>query len=141
MSYIGGDDLVFYKDSNNNTYSGGFSVNSIMMKSGISPFTTLNNPNNINEQSGGNVSDLFKNLVVPTWLVSQENKIIGGSKHMKNHDEDSDDDDDTEIISDELYDKLLNLATVSDSEIKNKKKRTRKAKQKIMKNKGTKRNK
>lgn len=150
MSYIGGDDLVFYKDSNNNTYSGGFSVNSIMMKSGISPFTTLNNPNNASEQSGGNVSDLFKNLVVPTWLVSQENKNFGGSKHSDgfkhsdskhNKNQDSDSDDDVEVISDELYDKLLNLATVSDAEIKNKKKRTRRAKQKIMKNKGTKRNK
>ena len=43
MSYIDGNDLVFYAGSDKQIYSGGFSVNSIMMKSGISPFTTLNN--------------------------------------------------------------------------------------------------
>ena len=54
----------------------------------------------------------------------------------KKLDEDSDDE---EIISDELYDKLVDLVTVSDAEIKNKKKSTRRFKNKIVKNKGTKR--
>jgi hypothetical protein len=133
MSYLDGNDLVFYGGSDNQIYSGGFSINSIMMKSGISPFTTLNNTNG---QTGGNVSDLFKNLVVPSWLVSQETKLTGGNKHTKKLDEDSDDE---EIISDELYDKLVDLVTVSDAEIKNKKKSTRRFKNKIVKNKGTKR--
>ena len=55
---------------------------------------------------------------------------------MKN-DDDSEDD---EVISDELYDKLVDLVTVSDSEIKNKKKNTRRFKNKVVKTKGTKRN-
>ena len=76
MSYIDGNDLVFYEGPDNNIYSGGFSVNSIMMKSGISPFTTLNNSQNDGIQKGGNVSDLFKDLVVPSWLVSQENNFV-----------------------------------------------------------------
>ena len=136
MSNIDGDDLVFYSDSDNQIYSGGFSVNSIMMKSGFSPFTTLNK---INTQTGGNsnVSDLFKDLVVPSWLVSQGN-IFSGGKHTKNNDEDSEDD---EIISDELYDKLVDLVSVSDSEIKNKKKHTKRFKNKVTKNNVTKRNK
>jgi hypothetical protein len=134
MSNIDGDDLVFYSGSDNQIYSGGFSVNSIMMKSGFSPFTTLNN---VNGQTGGNVADIFKDLVVPSWLVSQDNKFSGGSKHSKNIDEDSDNE---EIISDELYDKLVDLATVSDAEIKNNKKNTRRFKNKVVKNKGTKRN-
>jgi hypothetical protein len=134
MSYIDGNDLVFYGDSDKQIYSGGFSVNSIMMKSGISPFTTLNN---INGQIGGNVSDLFKDLVVPSWLVSQESKFSGGTRHIKKSDDDSSEDD--EIISDELYDKLVDLVTVSDTEIKNKKKHTRRFKNKLSKNKGTKR--
>ena len=125
MSFIDGNDLVFYSGPDKQIYSGGFSVNSIMMKSGISPFTTLNNINGENGQSGGNVSDLFKNLVVPSWLVSQENNFTGGSRDMKNLDKDSEDD---EIISDELYDKLLDLASVDDKEIKNKKKHTRRFK-------------
>jgi len=133
MSNIDGEDLVFYSGSDNQIYSGGFSVNSIMMKAGFSPFTTLNN---INGQTGGNVADIFKDLVVPTWLVSQNNNFIGGNKHMKN-DDDSEDD---EVISDELYDKLVDLVSVSDAEIKNKKKNTRRFKNKIVKTKGTKRN-
>lgn len=137
MSYIDGNDLVFYGGSDNQIYSGGFSVNSIMMKSGISPFTTLNNVNGQNAQNGGNVSDLFKNLVVPSWLVSQNNNFSGGSKHAKN----DNDSEDEEIISDELYDKLLNLASISESEIKNKKKNTRRFKNKVVKTKGTKKNK
>jgi hypothetical protein len=140
MSNIDGDDLVFYSGSDRQIYSGGFSVNSIMMKTGFSPFTTLNNINtqtgDNTQQTGGNVSDLFKDLVVPSWLLSQENKF-GGSKHTK-YDEDSEDE---EIISDELYDKLIDLVTISDAEIKNKKKHTRRFKNKIVKNKGTKRNK
>jgi hypothetical protein len=134
MSNIDGEDLVFYSGSDNQIYSGGFSVNSIMMKAGFSPFTTLNN---INGQTGGNVADIFKDLVVPTWLVSQNNNFIGGNKHMKN-DDDSEDD---EVISDELHDKLLELVTVSDSEIKNRKKNTKRFKNKVTKNKVTKRNK
>ena len=136
MSNIDGEDLVFYNSSDNQIYSGGFSVNSIMMKSGISPFTTLNS---INGQIGGNVGDVFKDLVIPSWLVSQNNNFIGGSKHTKNQNND-DDSDDEEIISDELYDKLVDLVTVSDSEIKSKKKNTRRIKNKVVKNKGTKRN-
>jgi len=131
---LDGGDLVFYSDTDKQIYSGGFSVNSIMMKSGISPFTTLNGPN---IQTGGNVGDIFKNMVIPSWLVSQEYKSTGGSKHNKDSDEDSEDD----IISDDLHDKLIDLVTVSNAEIKNKKKNTRRFKKKVVKNKGTKRNK
>jgi hypothetical protein len=131
---LDGNDLVFYSDSNNEIYSGGFSINSIMMKGGISPFTTLNK---MNEQTGGNVSDLFKDLVVPTWLISQGNIFSGGTK-QNNKDFDSEDD---EIISDDLHDKLIDLVTVSNADIKSKKKQTRRFKNKVVKNKGTKRNK
>ena len=132
MSNIDGDDLVFYSDIDNQIYSGGFNVNSIMMKAGISPFKTLNK---INTQTGGNVADVFKDLVIPSWLMSQDNIFRGGK--TKN-DDDSEDD---EVISDELYDKLLELVTVSDSEIKNRKKHTKRFKNKVSKNKVTKRNK
>jgi hypothetical protein len=132
---LDGGDLVFYSDSNNDIYSGGFSINSIMMKGGISPFTTLNK---MNGQTGGNVSDLFKDLVVPTWLVSQEYKSTGGTKQ---NNKDSDEDSEDEIISDDLHDKLIDLVTVSDADIKSKKKQTRRFKNKAVKNKGTKRNK
>jgi hypothetical protein len=132
MSNIDGDDLVFYSDIDNQIYSGGFNVNSIMMKAGISPFKTLNK---INTQTGGNVADVFKDLVIPSWLMSQDNIFRGGK--TKNNDDSEDD----EVISDELHDKLLELVTVSDSEIKNRKKHTKRFKNKVSKNKVTKRNK
>ena len=61
MSYIDGNDLVFYGDSDKQIYSGGFSVNSIMMKSGISPFTTLIS------------TSFFKGEIPIAWRVTEPN--------------------------------------------------------------------
>jgi len=139
MSYIGGDDLVFYSDKDKNIYSGGFSVNSIMMKGGFSPFSTLNNETSGTIQTGGNVSDLFKDLVVPSWLLTQSNKLVGGAKNNKADGNEEDNDSENEgVISDDLHDKLLELATISDNDIKNNKKKTRRFKNNKNKNKGTK---
>ena len=113
---IDGDDLVFYTDEEKNIYSGGFNVNSIIMKAGLSPFSTLNK---INNQTGGNVSDLFEGLVVPNWLLSQENKFNGGF-NAKNKNSDSDDDDD-DVITDDIHNNLLKLVTFNDNKNKHKK--------------------
>ena len=70
-------DLIFNNENNNGITGGGFSVKSIMMKSGLSPIMTLNNGD---IQIGGmkNVSDIFNHLVVPNWAFS--NSLIGGDK-------------------------------------------------------------
>ena len=98
---IGGNEMVFSINSGG-ACSGGFNVNSIMMKAGMSPITTLQS------QSGGdNVSDLFGgNLVIPSWLLSYStmNGMEGGKKD-KHKDEDSED----ECIDDKLYESLLDL--------------------------------
>jgi hypothetical protein len=72
-----------------------------MMKSGMSPITTLQS------QSGGdNVSDLFGgNLVIPSWLLSYTTMNGGGGNKGKHKDDDSDD----ECIDDKLYETLLDL--------------------------------
>ena len=133
IDYIGPNELVFNLDKNSNIYSGGFNVNSIMMKSGISPITTLNT-----SQDGGGtnkVSDLFKNLVVPSYALSYSNKTGGEYKDDTDSDSDSDSD-----IDDDLHDKLLNLVRESDSKLtegKKKKKFTKKQKN-TSKNSGTK---
>jgi hypothetical protein len=97
---IGGNEMVFSINSDG-ACSGGFNVNSIMMKAGISPITTLQS------QSGGdNVSDLFGgNLVIPSWLLSYSTMNGGGGKKDKYKDDDSDD----ECIDDKLYETLLDL--------------------------------
>ena len=97
MSYIGADELVFYNDKEKGIHSGGFSVNSIMMK-------------------GGSSSNVFDNLVVPNWAWSlptnnqTEEKTIGG--RAKYHDEIMNNEDEKDdIVDDDLYNTLLELAT------------------------------
>jgi hypothetical protein len=110
LDYIGADELVFNNDKENGIHSGGFSVKSIMMKAGMSPIMTINSPNEMTGGSSDKVSDLFNNLVVPNWMLSYNNRIIGG-KYKDHHedDEDTDDEDEDDVIDDDLYDKLLDL--------------------------------
>jgi len=120
IDYIGAGELVFNTDKEAGIYSGGFSINSIMMKSGLSPILTVNTP----LQSGGatQVSDLFKDLVIPNWALSYG--MSGGEYNDESSESDSDMDSD---IGDELHDKLLGL--VKEHDIQNggnKKKKTRK---------------
>jgi len=122
MSYIGASDLVY--NNKDGIYSGGFNVQSIMMKGGISPIMTINNNNN-GQTGGSKVSDMFGGLVVPAF-VYHNNYQSGGSKN-KNHKIYQSDSDEDDVINDELHDKLLNLMNDYDDKIKqNKKKSTRK---------------
>ena len=104
IAYIGAGELVFNNDIEGGVHSGGFSVNSIMLKNGMSPIMTINR-----DQTGGKlekVSDLFNDLVVPNWALSYNNRIGGGKyKEVEKDDDDSDDD----VIDDDLHDKLLQL--------------------------------
>jgi len=139
LDYIGADELVFNNDIDNGIHSGGFSVNSIMMKAGMSPIMTLNN--NDSMIGGGNkVSDLFNDLVVPNWAITYNNRIIGGKYKEVEHNDDSESDD--EVISDDLHDKLLDLVREHNVKSKeNKKKITRKNKKILSKKRGTKKKK
>ena len=117
-SYIGPDELIYNNDGG--IHSGGFSVNSIMLKNGLSPITTLNN--NINKdfiQNGGEkVSDLFNNLVIPNWSLSYNYKngpIYQGGANI-NHKRDENDED--AVVEEDLHEKLLNLVKVDKTEIK-----------------------
>ena len=120
MSYIGPNELVFNNDIENGIHAGGFNVNSIMMKTGFSPIMTLNNGLQT-AGSSNKVSDLFDNLVVPSWTLSYHNNFYGG-EHNKHtiHNHDSEDDD---VIDDDLHDKLLDLVKEHEIKIEQKKKR------------------
>lgn len=124
IDYIGAGELVFNNDIEGGIHSGGFSVNSIMLKNGVSPIMTINR-----DQTGGKfekVSDLFNDLVVPNWALSYNNRIIGGKyKEVEHNDSDSEDD----VVDDDLHDKLLELVKEHNIQAKtNKKKTTRKNK-------------
>ena len=138
LDYIGADELVFNNDIDKGIHSGGFSVKSIMMKSKMSPIMTLNTPDSM--IGGGNkVSDLFNDLVVPNWVLSYNNRIVGGKYNEVEHD-DSDSED--EIIEDDLHEKLLELVKEHNTMAKqSKKKITRRIKKSITKKGGTKRRK
>jgi hypothetical protein len=117
LDYIGANELVFNNSVADGISSGGFSVNSIMMKAGMSPIMT------VNTQTGGEkVSDLFNSLVVPNWLLSYDNRMGGGVYKEYDGGGDSDNDD----VSDDLHDKLLDLVREHESILtQNKKKKTR----------------
>ncbi len=125
IDYIGADELVFNTNNELGVYSGGFSVDSVMLKAGLSPIMTINN----SIQTGGadKVSDLFENLVIPNWALSYNNKIVGGNISRDNI-EDSDDSDDD--IDDDLHDKLIGLVKEHESKLQaeggKKKRKTRK---------------
>ena len=109
MGQIGANELVFNTDSEEGIYSGGFNVNSIMMKAGFSPIMTLNT----RVGGGGDsnkVSDLFDSLVIPNWALSYGNKI--GGEYKDDSDEESDE------IDDELHDKLLGLVKEHENTLK-----------------------
>jgi hypothetical protein len=132
LDYIGADELVFNNDIEGGIHSGGFSVKSIMMKAGMSPIMTINNP----QLGGGDkVSDLFENLVIPNWTLSYNNRIVGGKykevepkvaslDHNANHMEDD------EVVDDDLHEKLLDLVKEHNKTQKTKKKITRRMRNK-----------
>jgi hypothetical protein len=127
MSYIGANDLVFNNNKVDGIFGGGFSVNSIMMKNGISPIMTLNSNNMQNGGSTGNVSDIFSGLAIPAYAYHNNYGQNGGSKYNNSKGNESDSEDD--VIDDDLHDKLLGLVKEHESRLtqnERKKKRTRK---------------
>lgn len=114
MSNLGPEEFIYTNNPQEGIHSGGFSVKSMMMKEGMSPIMTLNTsePN----QTGGSpqVSDLFDNLVVPSWVLSYNQS--GGEIKKQHMDNDSDSEDD--VIDDDLHDKLLDLVRHHDTQNK-----------------------
>jgi len=140
LDYIGADELVFNNDIDKGIHSGGFSVNSIMMKSNMSPIMTLNSPNSIGGGGSNKVSDLFNDLVVPNWALSYNNRSIGGKYKEVIHDDSESEDD---VIHDDLHEKLLDLVKQHNNSTMSKptkKKMTKRVKKLISKKTGTKKN-
>ena len=121
MSFIGSDELVFNK--NDEFYGGGFSVDSIMMRHGISPIVTLNGQKG--GTSNGNVSSIFEGLAVPSYAYY--NNFQSGGKPNNYNKYDSDSDEEENIVGEDLHDKLLGLVTEHDNNTKNNRKGTKRA--------------
>jgi hypothetical protein len=133
MSYIEAKDLVY--TNKDGIYSGGFNVQSIMMRRGISPIMTINNNDDQKGGSTGKVSDIFSGLVVPAYAYYHNGGSKSKSSSYKSHNSDNDESDsEDEVIDDDLHDKLLGLVREHDNKLKQderKKKRTRKNKGKL----------
>uniref|UniRef100_A0A6C0E612 Uncharacterized protein n=1 Tax=viral metagenome TaxID=1070528 RepID=A0A6C0E612_9ZZZZ len=112
MSYFTGEDLVFYKE-NDQIMSGGYSIDSILLKQGIAPITTFNTP--ITGGRKEQVSNLFENLAVPAGLLYIHHKP---SFNEHNYDEVCNHD----VLSDDIHDQLFALVELQ----KPKKQKTRK---------------
>lgn len=126
MDLIDSSDLVFNNDKDNGIMSGGFSVNSILMKNRSSPIVTLNS-NNV--QAGGkNVSDIFNNLVVPNWALYHQKLFSKNSilTHDKNEDNSGSDSDD--VLDDDIHETLLEIITQQENHKKYRKKHTKRDK-------------
>jgi hypothetical protein len=125
MTEVTDDDDFVMIERGGEILSGGFKVDSILLKHKRSPMHTLNK----GSMSGGgtNVSDLFKDLAVPAGIFYQPNKTGGGYK------EESGKTIEENEIDDDLYEKLVKLASVEDTQQKGgRQKKTRGTKKDII---------
>lgn len=126
LNYVGSNELVYTNEKNNQIHAGGFSVNSILMKAGVSPIMTIHNPAMVG--GGTKVSDLFNHLVVPNWALSYNNRLGGGKYRDRDldSDSDSDSDSDNDVVKDDLHDQLLSLVNEHNKLLETRRKHTKK---------------
>lgn len=103
------NELVWYKQDGQ-TYSAGYSIDSMLAKSRMRPFTTLNQPIQEGGTGGtvasGQFSDLFRYMGVPVGLST----IVGDE--ILNTDTTA---EKGGVVSDSLFDRLLSLASPSEN--------------------------
>ena len=112
MSHFSGEDLIFYKDTTNGQImSGGYLIDSIMLKNGVSPMTTYHYKGGFKDKEDDNVSSIFDNLAVPAGLFyMNERTPISDSCDYQS----------SEPLSDDLHESLLALVEISTKKIKSK---------------------
>lgn len=119
MNYFSGEDLIFYKDNNTGKImSGGYSIDSILLKEGLSPMITLNTDYEQDSlkdslKGGNKVSNIFENLAIPAGLFYHEQK--GGKDAQEpiyfNN---------TNCIAEDIHDKLFKLIEINNATKKSK---------------------
>ena len=108
------DDFLFYK-AGDVIMSGGYSIDSLLLKEGISPMQTFNSLENGSNQMGGNkASNIFENLAVPAGLLFINKKNIGSYSSLSDYKE-------TKMLPDNIFDEFMSMI-----EIDKRKKKTRK---------------
>lgn len=142
MNYFDSDEFVFTNDKEGGINTGGITVNSLMMRKGLSPIKTLNTNSTNNGMSGGGdkVSNLFDNIVVPNWVYTIGKMNGGGSNSYEDNKRELDSDDDS-VIGDDLHDTLVGLVEQHETKSKENKSKIKVTKKRINKNGGTRKHK
>jgi hypothetical protein len=124
------DDFVLYKEGDN-IMSGGYSINSIFLKNGVSPMQTVNfrkkglETNSLDKDSkkdkdSSSISSLFEDLVIPAGLYFNNTKLFPENKipfeEYKEH----------TMLPDDIFDKLFKMVEYEPLNKQNKYKKTRK---------------
>jgi len=107
MDIIKDNELIYVNDKKRGINSCGYNVNCLLFNSGISPILTMNNASENNNKSSSTISSLFENLVVPNWALHYE-------PNNSKIDSKIEDNSTFEIVDDNLYDKLMDLAIYKD---------------------------
>ena len=115
---------MIYNTVGGNTTAGGYSIESVLLKQGIPALYNANTGGGKEEK----VSDRFKHLAVPAGLFYMHENVNNSAREIN----------DSNIINDDLYEKLLKLAEHDVKESHNKQyKQTKKRANKLNKNKVT----
>ena len=135
------NDLIFYKEGSN-IMSGGYSINSIFLKNGVSPMQTVNfrrkglESNSLESDSekdknsskdgknekphSSNISSLFEDLAIPAGLYFNNTKLFPENKipfeEYKEH----------TMLPDDIFDKLFKMVEYEPNLKANNKKKTKK---------------
>lgn len=129
------DDIIFYKNDDDQIIAGGFTINSCFMKN------NFYSSNNLNSDS----KELLKDFSIPAGLLSLQNKVINKIdsndelEHLLKSQNNSD--MNNKVICDKLYTKLINIAQDTSKTTNKKTKSKNKFKTEIAKQKNTKKTK
>lgn len=118
---LSANDLIFYKEGGN-IMSGGYNLNSIFLKNGVSPMQTVNirkkglesnsessnkdssNKDGKNDKShSSNISSLFEDLAIPAGIYFNNTKLFSENKiPFKEYEEHT-------MLPDDIFDKLFKM--------------------------------
>lgn len=126
------DDFVLYKNAEN-MMSGGYKLNSIFLKNGVSPMQTVNFRKNTLEtnlesdskesssKKDNSISSLFEDLAIPAGLFFNNAKLFSENKiPYQPYEEHT-------MLPDDIFDKLFKMVEYEPSIKQNKYKKTRKS--------------
>jgi len=104
---IGANELIFQL-SGGKIYSGGFTVNSRLLKGGIAPMTSFNINSSDSEEPSGVFGGSGSYVIPPLFFKSPDTETQRGGATKLQHN--YEDERDSEIIGEDLHDKLLQIA-------------------------------